>query len=228
MSPPVLDDMLPIDRNVAFQILTKVASTGTEIHLKAKDANQINKTLITRIPGRRIFYVTNPVLMFAPEEEITFKIIMDGKLYFLKANLQRSASHYYFDSFNNMFELVRRKKPRFKIPEHWSQAASVQSIDAPASLKAPADIIDVSRAGMRLVVRPLLPRFEINQLVRLNFKIYRRAEISIVCKIIYLRKNSEGGPTLGLQFAENSILLGNKIQNVCDDLAFYYTSEASL
>ena len=97
MSPPLLDDMLLIDRNVAFQILTKVCNTGTEIHLKAKDSNQINKTLISRVPGRRVFTVTNPVLMFEPEEEITFKIIIDDRLFFLKTSLKRSASQFYFE-----------------------------------------------------------------------------------------------------------------------------------
>ena len=228
MSPPVLDDMLLIDKNIAFQILTRVANTGTEVHIKTKDSSQINKTLISRIPGRRIFYVTNPVLMFEQEEDITFKIIIDGKLFFLKTTLKRATSQFYFETYSNFFELVRRKKPRFLVPETWSQSANVQGVSPHPNLKAPADIIDLSRAGMRLRVRPLLPRFEIDQMVNLSFKIYRRAEITVLSKIINLKRNSEGGPTIGVQYAENTILIGNKIQNVCDDLAFFYTSEAPL
>lgn len=228
MTSPVLDDMLLIDKNIAFQILTRVANSGTEVHIKSKDSSQINKTLISRIPGRRIFYVTNPVLMFEQEEEITFKIIIDGKLFFLKTSLKRAVSQFYFETYSSFFELVRRKKPRYKVPETWSQSASVQGISPHPNLKAPADIIDLSRAGMRLRIRPLLPKFDANQMVNLSFKIYRRAEITVLSKIINLKRNVDGGPTIGIEYAENTILVGNKIQNVCDDLAFFYTSEVPL
>lgn len=228
MNPALLDNMQLIDKNTAFQILVRIAVLGVEIHIKGKDSSQIHKTRIKKNAARPVFFVLSPSIEFESGAEVTFKIIVDKKLYFLKTQVKQSASQYYFDHYTDFFELIRRKKPRFAIPELWSQSCKVQAMNSPADLKAPAEIIDLSRAGMRLLVRPSLPRFEINQLVHLYFKIYRRAEIMVVSKVIYLKKNEQGGPTLGLEFSDNSILIGNKIQNVCDDLAFFYTSENNL
>lgn len=228
MTPALMDNLSRVDKNLAFLLLTKIANLGIDIHLKGKDSQQIFKSKLTRNPARKIFYISNTSIDFDLDTELTFKLIVDNKLFFLKTIIKKSTTQFYFEAFDGLFELIRRKKPRFPIPESWAQSAKIQALNAPSDLKAPADILDLSRAGIRLVVKPLLPKFEINQKVNLYFKIYRRAEIMIQSKIIYLKKNVEGGPTIGLEFIDSSILTGNKIQNVCDDLAFYYTSEASL
>src|SRR5690606_37016042 len=134
-----------------------------------------------------------------------------------------------FENFDHMFELVRRKKPRYAIPEHWAQSSRMQAVNAPVDLKSPGTILDMSRTGMRLYVRADLPRYQKNQTVNLYFKLYRRAEILVKSKIIYVHNDPDGGgPVVGLEFSDNSILVGNKIQNVCDDLAFYWTSEMEI
>ncbi len=220
------NNLAAVDRNETYQILSRIARGRIEIHLKEQDSEKIVKTTLFKNTARKQFYVENKKLNFDKNNVVTFKIIIDRKLFFLKTTVRKGNQEYFFENFEHMFELVRRKKPRYLIPEHWAQVAKVNAVDAPVDLKSPATILDMSRTGMRLFVRADLPRYQKNQTINLYFKIYRRAEILVKSKIVYVQNDPDGGsPIVGLEFSDNSILIGNKIQNVCDDLAFYWTSE---
>jgi hypothetical protein len=221
-----MDNLAGIPRNETYQILSRVARNRIEIHFKEQDSDRVVKTTLFKNAARKIFYVENNKVSFEKNNVVTFKIIIDRKLYFLKTTVRKGNAEYFFENFDHMFELVRRKKPRYIIPEHWAQTVRIQAVDAPVDLKSPGTILDMSRTGMRLFVRADLPRYQKNQTVNLFFKLYRRAEILVKSKIIYVQNGPDGGgPIVGLEFSDNSILIGNKIQNVCDDLAFYWTSE---
>lgn len=223
------NNLAAVDRNETYQILSRVARGRIEVHLKEQDSDRIVKTTLFKNSARKQFYVENKKLSFDKNNVVTFKIIIDRKLYFLKTTVRKGNQEYFFENFDHMFELVRRKKPRYLVPEHWAQTSKLHAVDAPVDLKSPATILDMSRTGIRLFVRADLPRYQKNQTVNLYFKIYRRAEILVKSKIIYVQNDPDGGsPILGLEFSDNSILIGNKIQNVCDDLAFYWTSEMDL
>lgn len=220
------NNLASVDRNETFQILSRVANNRIEIHLKEQDSDAIVKTTLFKNAARKQFYVENKKLNFDKNNVVTFKIIIDKKLFFLKTTVRKGNQEYFFENFEHMFELIRRKKPRYMIPEHWAQMVRVSAADAPVNLKSPGTILDMSRTGMRLFVRSDLPRYQKNQIVNLYFKVYRRAEILVKSKIVYVQNDPDGGaPIVGLEFSDNSILIGNKIQNVCDDLAFYWTSE---
>ncbi|MGZ3689870.1 MAG: PilZ domain-containing protein [Pseudobdellovibrio sp.] len=222
----VMESLSQVEKNEVFQILSRVSLNKIEISFKAHESEKIYKTTLDRNSARKQFYLSNQDLDFDVKLEVTFKIIVDRKLYFLKTNLKRGSLQYFFENTDNFFELVRRKKPRFEVPEHWAQSAKVQGFDNPVEIKSPVTIIDLSRTGMRVLIRSELPRYEKNQIVNLYFKIHRRAEIVVKSKIIYLENKLGTGPVVGLEYADSSILITNKIQNVCDDLAFYWTAES--
>ena len=206
-----------------------MARSRIEINFKQQESDKIIKTTLSKNSARKQFYLENKEISFEKAAIVTFKIIVDRKLYFLKTTIKKTNSEYYFENLEHMFELVRRKKPRYIVPDHWVQSARVQAAASPIELKSPATILDVSRSGMRLYVRADLPRYEKNQTINLFFKIYRRAEILVKSRIIYIQHGPDGGgPIIGLEYSDNSILIANKIQNVCDDLAFYWTSELEL
>lgn len=221
-----MDSLTSIDKNEAFKILTRIASGNVEVSFKLHGSNKIYNTVLEKNIARKQFYLTGVASELDISQEATIKIILDRKLYFLKTNLKKATVQYYFENYDHFFELVRRKKPRFVIPEHWAQTAKIQALYSPVEIKSPASIIDLSRTGMRLQVKAEIPRYEVNQIVNLYFKVYRRAEMLIKSKIIHLRPTSESGPIIGLEYADNSILIANKVQNICDDLAFYWTSES--
>jgi hypothetical protein len=219
-----MENLTQLERNEAYQILSRVAAERSVVVFKIKDKAQIYKTVLVKNGPRRHFSLENKGLSLEADDEITFKIVVDGKLYFLKAKIKKAVHYFYFDQLDEMFELMRRRKRRFIIPAQWSQSARMQPVDSVGDFKSPITVIDISRAGMRLSVKSDLPRYEAGQYVNLYFKIYRRSEILVKSKVIHVKKSSHGGATVGLEFSDNSILIANKIQNVCDDLAFFYAA----
>lgn len=224
----IMENLSKVDKNETLQILNKVAARKIEISIKTEASDKVYNTKLEKNPVRKLFYIDHDNLVFDPNLEVTFKIIADQRLFFLKTTIKKANDRYYFEALEEMYELVRRKKPRFVVPEKWTQAAHVQGASNPIELKSAAKIIDLSKAGVRVKVEAELPRYEINQVVNFYFRVHRRAEILVKSKVIYLKNSKSGGPIVGLEFSDNSILIANKIQNVCDDLAFFYAHESGL
>ena len=234
----ILNELVQVERYSTYQILQQVIATNTEIQIKIAEKNRIVKATLKKIGERKHFYVVAPVETFYDTSEITVKIIFNGKLYFLKTELKKFQGGVYFESYEHMFELVRRKNPRFQIPDQWPQSAQIQTtettiiqpkkvtyLELSKLLKSVATITEMSRSGMKLNIAAELPRYDKNQIINIRFKLFRRAEIQLLAKIIHLKKNVAAGPTIGVQFLDETILIKNKIQNVCDDLAFFYTAQ---
>lgn len=219
-----MENLTHIERNEAYQILSRVAAERAEIVFKIKDMAQIYKTVIVKNGARRHFSIESKNVNLEADDEITFKILVHDKLYFLKTKVKKATQYFYFDQLDELFELIRRKKRRFVIPPQWSQSARMQPVTNSGDFKSLVTVLDVSRAGMRLSVKSDIPRYEAGQYVNLYFKIYRRSEVLVKSKVVHVKKSPQGGMTIGLEFADNSILIANKIQNVCDDLAFFYAA----
>lgn len=221
----VLNELVHINSNLALEVLGYVVEFGTDIQIKIFGVNKIISTKLKRIGvKKKHLYVIPKKDLFENKSQITIKIIINDKLFFLKTDVKKHEGYYCFDSCEHLYELVRRKKPRFSIPMQWSQSAVIQSSASAHELKTAANIIEMSTAGMKLRINAELPRYEMNQIINLKFKIFRRADIQLKAKIIHLRKNISTGPTVGLQFIDDSVLIKNKIQNICDDLAFFHTA----
>ncbi len=220
-----MNNLQAVERNEAYQIMSQVAEKEIEIHAKIKDKEQIYKTKLQNNNVRRYFYILNKGIPFTANNEVTFKIIYLNKLFFLKVNVKQISQKYYFDRLTDFFELIRRKKKRLNVPVQWAQSAQIHSHKAALDLKSTAVVLDISKAGIRLHVQADLPRYEIGEQVNLYFKIYRRAEILVKSRVVHVKALTAGGAQLGLEFSDNSILIANKIQNVCDDLAFYYAAQ---
>lgn len=227
MRSNILNELVLIEKNKAYQILNRAADYRTDIQLKITGENKIYSVQLQKIGMRKHFYIREKNHQFDAQTEVTAKIIIENNLYFLKTKIKRNDQSYYFDDFEHLFELVRRKKPRFSIPEKWSQSAVIQGTKTPYELKSAARIVEMSKAGMKLEVKAELPSYEKNQNIKLKFKLFRRGEVEIRAKIIHVKKSKSAGPVIGVQFEDDSALLKNKIQNICDDLAFYFASEAT-
>lgn len=226
MRSNILNDLAHIEKNKAYQILNRAADYRTEVQVKITGENKIQNVQLQKIGMRKHFYIREKNHHFDSQPEVTVKIIIENNLYFLKTRIKKNENSYYFDDFEHLFELVRRKKPRFTIPDKWAQSAVIQATKTPYELKSAARIVEMSKAGMKLEIKAELPSYEKNQNIKLKFKIFRRGEVEVKAKIIHVKKSKSGGPTVGVQFEDDSNLLKNKIQNICDDLAFYFASEA--
>jgi hypothetical protein len=85
-------------------------------------------------------------LVFDANLDVTLKLIVDQRLFFLKTKIKKANDKFYFETLEEMYELVRRKKPRFTLPEKWTQAVHLQGASSPIELKSAAKIIDLSKA----------------------------------------------------------------------------------
>jgi hypothetical protein len=222
----ILNQLELVDKADALLILNKASDAGLVIQLKMAAEKRIINATLQKSSSKKQFYLGDKFLLLEADSEVTAKIIIENKLFFLKTVVKKFDQGFYFDNFDNLFELIRRKKPRFAIPLQWSQTALIQAADSETDPKVSVFIHEMSAAGMKLEVKTDLPKFEKNQKIRIQFKVFRRAEVLVSAKIIHVTKSKVGGPTIGVEFSEASKLVENKIQNVCDDLAFFYTSEA--
>ena len=218
----IMDHLAQIEKSEAYKILSEAAAKQIEINIKAEDSERVFSSKIEKNQVRRFFYIQNKNLVFDENLDVTIKISLNNRLFFLKTVIKKATQGYYFTDLENLFELVRRKKPRFGIPERWTQICYLHATNHPIEFRAKVKILNISKIGVRIKVEPDLPKYELNQIVNFFFKIHRRAEILVKSKIIYVKPSKVGGPILGLEFSDNSILINNKIQNVLDDLAFYY------
>lgn len=223
----IINDLAPVEKNKAYLALNRVVDLMIKIQIKVKDDQRVYNCYLKKMNSRRHFYITEAPAL-APNSEITIKIIVDERLFFLKTTIKKSEGYFYFDEFDNFFELIRRKKPRFRIPKKWKQSGHIQSLATPYELKSGVEIIEMSKAGMKLRVQPELPRYEDDMEIKIAFKVFRRAEISLKAKIVHLKKSRDGGPVIGIKFSNVDTITQDKIQNVCDDLAFFHASESGV
>lgn len=221
----ILQELIQFNKQQAFEILNKAAAIRAKTQLKITEESKIHNTEIQKKLLKNRFYLPNIKEDIESNTEVTLKIISQNSLYFLKTTLMKYKNTYYFESYENLFELVRRKSPRLQIPKEWSQSAFIQSLDK-NSLRSICRVLDLSETGMKLKVGPQIPRYEKNQIINLKFKIFRRGEIVLRAKVVHLKKAPSGGPIIGVQFADDTKLIKNKIQNIYNDLAFYYVNQA--
>lgn len=223
-----LTDFKAIDRVVAAEILNLAVTSMLVIQIKTPEDKRIIHTSLKLNKSRTRYLLTNASDVLPRETEATIKIMLPLNLYFLKTYIKNAEGGCYFDDISNLFELIRRKSSRYPVPREWTQFAQIQSANSNNSLKTLAHIIELSKTGMRMRLSPEIPRYEKNQFVRVKFKMHRRGEINLNAKIVHLKKNVEGGPTVGIQFLDLTDLNKNKLQNLYDDLAFYHIARPKI
>lgn len=223
-----LNDFKPIDKVVAAEILNLVINSALVLQIKIPTDKRIISSSIKLSRTKHRYILTKSSDILPRQSEATIKILLPANLYFLKTTIMNAEGGCYFDDISHLFELIRRKSNRYPIPRDWTQFAQVQLATSNNSLKTLAHIIELSKTGMRMRLSPEIPRYEKNQIIRVKFKIHRRGEINLNAKIVHLKRNNEGGPTIGIQFMNLTELNSNKLQNLYDDLAFHHIARPQL
>ncbi|OFZ30414.1 MAG: hypothetical protein A2622_08375 [Bdellovibrionales bacterium RIFCSPHIGHO2_01_FULL_40_29] len=150
--------------------------------------------------------------------EGTFKISIGTEVFFFKTKIFLKSSRLYIQGPFSIFKLIRRKSTRYNVPSYWPQSGFI-SDSSKKMLSAKMRVIEISLSGIKVHVMAELPRYEKNQLVHVQFKIFRRSELNIGGHIKHVERNQiKGGQTLGIEFVQSTQLIQNKIQNICEDL----------
>lgn len=212
----------------AYQLLTKVCKDEIVVQFKLPEEKKIFRSKLKRKDSLDSFYLLDDAIHLSEDTEITVKIQIEKKLFFLKTVVRNKGKYLHLDSFNNTYELIRRRSPRFYIPEHWPQEATLHAAAANSRMRSTATIIEMSQLGMKLAIEADIPRYETDQIIKLYFKMFRRAEVILKAKIIHLKKIEPQGSRLGIEFIDLDTLQQLKVKNYCDDLAFYHAALESL
>jgi len=226
-SQSILDQLIKLEKSEAFAVLTRAVQSRSALQIKPAGSQKVLNIKLHRSAGQRNFRIISDLAESLAGEEVTVKVILDSRLFFIKSTISYDNHGVFLSGYENFFELVRRRRPRFRIPNNWSQQAVIHALDASYEIKSKAQIIELSAEGMKLAVNPELPRYEKNQNIKVFFKVFRRAEVVVNARVIHVKKNTSSGPTIGVQFAPASNLVRSKIQNVCDDLAFFYAAASA-
>lgn len=221
----VLDYLVKAPASVAAQLMQRISSDGVRVQMKVLGSEVVHSVKLRLSLDKNIYLVQYKGPAFQKRDLLTFRIDIESQIYFFKTEGLVDTKTFALSPTDPIYELVRRKEPRFKVPEKWPQFGMVLSA-AKRELKSLASIVEISLSGMRVILMPELPRFEVNQVVRVEFKIYKRAQVSVMGVVRHSRKNKFGGPTLGIEFENVQPLTQAKIQNICDDISFYYTHQA--
>lgn len=221
----VLEYLSEISVDQSEKLLRNLVSDQVVMQARLNDDDKIISTYFLKKEDKAKFYLQGRGQYRS--QLVTFKVEIDTDVYFFKTTLGEEAQKNFIQAPIKIFRLVRRKERRYRIPEKWNHLALLLASDQ-MKLNTRADILEISTSGIKIFVRSDVLKLEKDHLIKVQFKIHKRAEITASGIIRHLRRNKGGGFTLGVEFVKNSNLIQGKIQNVCEDLFFYYTHSARL
>lgn len=218
MSADILEYLNEVDLTTLKKVFAYVRRRDIKVQFKTPDNKKVETVqfIATESPNKINLIFKN----YEPgNEAITFKIVIGTDVYFFKSIVDQEDKDYFIYGPFKMFKLVRRKSTRYQLPENWTQSAFIMSPQK-KTLNSKVHVIEIGSGGARVVVFPQLPRYEKGQQIQLSLKINKRSPLVIDAIIRHAKYSKLGGPTLGIEFILENQLLKNKIQNICDDLAY--------
>ncbi len=221
-----LDYLVEISPEQNEKLIRNLLSLRESVQVKVTDEESVYNSLLEKSEFRTHLIFLNKAL-YSMNRSVTIKIAQNDDVYFFKAQLTQQGKWAAMVRPLHIFKLIRRREPRHRIPEGWTQSALILASDK-ININTPARIIELSNSGLKLQSATDLPRFEKDQKIKIQFKIHKRGGITAMGIIRHIRRNRTGGSTIGIEFILTNGLTEMKIHNVCDDLTFYYAHRARL
>lgn len=219
MSADILNFLNEVEPETARKVFSYIRRRDVKVQFKTPSHQKVETVQFLATESANKINLIFKNKFESLDEEITFKIIVGTDVYFFKGKVVSEDKEYYIYGPFKIFKLMRRKSKRFAIPENWLQIGFIVSPQK-RTLNSKIQILEISSTGMRFVVYPQLPLYKKKQQIELNFKIQKRSSITVDAIIMHAKYNKLGGPILGVEFVLDNPLIKNKIQNICDDLAY--------
>lgn len=218
----ILDHLKELAANSTESLFYETLRLRHRITFKLENIEVIYKGQLLRTSEKWRFQLISPSFENKYEKtvEATFKIETTQGTYFFKSFIQFIDDQLTLVGPFRLFQLTRRKNIRFPIPKDWEQSISFNSYDL-RKMKSTGHIIDFSSSGLRLFVDQELPVYQKNQVLRVQFKIFRRAGIMLKAVVKHTKKNAKKKQELGLEFIELTSAIQNRIDGICSDLSHF-------
>lgn len=156
------------------------------------------------------------------DKEVSFKFNVGTEVFFIKTFIKSHLNRYYFDMTSKVIHLKRRGAPRHIIPKKWSQTAGIV-INAAKLTLLKCTMIDISLSGARFEIEPKqnVPDFQCEDIVRIKFQIYKRAEIDCLAIIRFISKKPNAPVIVGLEYVEISDVQTKRIASIIEDINMF-------
>lgn len=220
----VLEYMSEVSEAVTDKIFSRLAKEKINVFAKLNNKDVIVSGAFAATESKTHFFFNTKSLKVEDEAPATFKISIGKSIYFFNSDVREVDKKFLIRKPVHVFELKRRREERFSLPKDWDQFALVLTPER-TSFNSTAKILEISSSGIKLTVVPEIPRFELDQKVKMQIKIHRRATFVVNGIIRHVKKNKNSGPTIGVEFYNESNLTKSKVGSICDDLLYYYAQE---
>ena len=218
MKTDVMSNLYELAPEEADFVLLSIRNKDIKLKFKNAGSIKIESAQITASALPKKYFLLVSSGFTSSNKPVTFKIQLGTDVYFFKTVINSDGKYFFINLPFSIFKLVRRDKRRFAIPAGWQQTGSIVLIEKNL-YTSKVNWLDLSLSGIKALVVGDLTGFEKMQQVKINFKIHRRSEVQVFGFIRHVTKQKSKGQILGIQFSNQSKLIQNKIQNLCDDLA---------
>lgn len=217
MKTDVMSNLLEVSPEEGNMVLISIRNKDIKLKFKNEGSSQIESAQITASALPKKFFLLVPSNFNRSDKPVTFKIQLGTDIYFFKTLVNTDGKYFFINLPFSIFKLIRRDKTRFVIPSGWMQTGAIMLLDKNL-YTSKVKWLDLSLSGIKVLVVGDLTGFEKMQHVKINFKIHRRSEIQVFGFVRHITKHKAKGQIVGIQFVNQSKLIQNKIQNLCDDL----------
>lgn len=203
--------------------LQKARTQKSMLTFKLDNYQHPIKTIIDNFSDKRVILQNDlKNLTITNKQEITITFHVGTEVFFIKTFIKSHLNRYYFDMASPVLHLQRRKEPRFLIPKKWNQTGFIITSSI-KSKQPPFTVIDISLSGMRLEVKPphLINECKTNDVIKIKFQIYKRAEIITKAVIRHALHKNEGPSFLGLEFAKMPNLESERLSSIIEDICLF-------
>lgn len=220
MSAEILDYLSELDAKNTVQILDAIKQRKLAIKIKAPESDKIESVSLYATSLINTFNLLFRKDLKIANELVAFKVAIGTDIYFFKTIVHvKNATHYIKTPFQ-IFKLVRRINTRYVIPATWPQSGMILA-SKKKMLNTKMRIIEISQTGVRMHVLNQLPHYEKDQQIRMQFKMYRRSEVTVNGIVRHVKHNYKDGQLLGVEFIEETLLSRDKIKSICEDLVHH-------
>jgi c-di-GMP-binding flagellar brake protein YcgR len=146
-----------------------------------------------------------------------FSFRIGTRVYFFKAKVQQDGKGFFTQVGFDMLELRRRRHVRFDVPTNFEHECFVIT-SLNKSAKVPANILNFSESGAKLMVAADLVLYQKGNGIILSLKVGKRATFLVGCQIRFVSRKPKENPELGVEFVNLTEIKKSRILNVCEDL----------
>lgn len=179
------------------------------------------KTFIENFLDKRALLPSEAnVVKIDPDKEVSIKFNVGTEVFFVKTFIKSHMNRYYFDMGSKVIQLKRRKEPRFMIPKKWAQTAAILgSSTKPEPIKC--NVVDISLGGIRFEITQQHPTYQRDDIIKIKFQIYKRAEVSTMAIIRFILVRPNMNSIVGLEFAEITDVQKERVSHIVQDINMF-------